>query len=74
MPLPLQFTPFYTSDPEKLKRLQAPNFPKRQATHKLQNYWSRAGFRPLGRTGIYLMNARVEAKDADSFDRLESLE
>jgi GNAT superfamily N-acetyltransferase len=73
MPQPLQFTPSFASDPDKLNRLQAPNFPKRQATHKLQNYWSRAGFRPLGRTGIYLMNARVEAKVVDSFDRLESL-
>jgi GNAT superfamily N-acetyltransferase len=73
MPQPLQFSPSFASDPDKLNRLQAPNFPKRQSTHKLQNYWSRAGFRPLGRAGIYLMNARVEAKAADSFGRLESL-
>jgi GNAT superfamily N-acetyltransferase len=72
-PQPLQFTPSFASDPDKLNSLQAPNFPKRQATHKLQKYWSRAGFRPLGRTGIYLMNARVDTKVADSFDRLESL-
>ncbi len=71
MPLPLQFTPSYTSDPERLKRLQVPNLPKKQAIRKLQEYWSRADIRPFGRTGIYLKGRPVEAQITDDFDRLQ---
>jgi GNAT superfamily N-acetyltransferase len=70
-PQPLQFTPSFASDPDKLNRLKVPNLPRSQATRKLQKHWSKAGFRPVGRTGIYLKGGPVEAQITDHFDRSE---
>src|SRR5947209_8974497 len=73
MPSPLQFTPAYADDPDKLQKLQAPKCSKKEAIRKLQEYWSRAGFRPYGRSAICLKNANSTADVVNSFGSLTPL-
>ncbi len=71
-PYPLQFTPAFTSDPDKLEKLQAPESSRKEAIRKLQEYWSRAGFKPCGRSGIYLRSVPSAADITDSLGGVES--
>jgi hypothetical protein len=67
-PWPLQFTPAVASDPEALKRLDAPNVGKDEALRKLRAYWSRLGFWPVGNTGIYVLSVSQRGCDARARD------
>jgi hypothetical protein len=73
-PYPLQFTPAFSGDSDKLQRLQAPKYSKKEAIRKLQEYWSRVGFMPYGRSGIYLRSANSTADIIDSFGGVKLLE
>ena len=65
-PWPLQFTPSFADDQEALKRLALPNVSKGEAIRKLRSYWSRLGFWPLGKTGIYLLSVSQRGCDLSS--------
>jgi hypothetical protein len=55
-PWPLQFTPAFTNNPRRMLRLNPPSTDKEEAVRKLRLYWAKAGFWPLGQTGIYVMS------------------
>ncbi len=55
-PFPLQFTPPFKNDPAMLKKLHISAMTQHAAQHKLRMYWSKAGFRHLRNTGIYLIS------------------
>jgi hypothetical protein len=73
-PWPLQFTPSIADDQEALKRLALPYVSKGEAIRKLRSYWSRLGFWPLGKTGIYLLSTSQRGCRASSQDRAKSLQ
>jgi hypothetical protein len=54
-PWPLQFTPAFASNRKRLERLQPPTLAQDEAVRKLRLYWSKAGFWPLGETGLFVM-------------------
>jgi hypothetical protein len=54
-PLPLQFTPEFKENPVALERLKIPAISPKAAEIKLREYWCKAGFHALGKTGIYLI-------------------
>jgi hypothetical protein len=55
-PWPLQFTPAFTTNPQKLEQLRAPATDLDTSVRKLRTYWSKAGFWPVGNSGIYVMS------------------
>lgn len=55
-PWPLQFSSAVASDEKALKKRAVPNVAEDVALRKLRAYWSRIGFWPLGKTGIYLLS------------------
>jgi GNAT superfamily N-acetyltransferase len=65
-PWPLQVTMSAADDQEAVKRLALPNVSKGEALRKLRSYWSRLGFWPLGKTGIYLLSLSQRACDVSS--------
>jgi GNAT superfamily N-acetyltransferase len=65
-PWPLQVTTSTADDQEGVKRLALPNVSKGEALRKLRSYWSRLGFCPLGKTGIYLLSVSQRACDVSS--------
>jgi hypothetical protein len=52
-PWPLQFTPAFVTGRRRMQRLQVSNISEIEAVQKLRSYWSKAGFRPVGETGLY---------------------
>lgn len=71
-PYPLQFTPAFISDPDKLEKLQPPESSREEGIRKLQEYWSKAGFRPVGRSGIYVRSVGCTGDVTDSIGGVES--
>jgi hypothetical protein len=55
-PWPLQFTPEFADNVRRLKRLQPPALAQDEAVRKLRLYWSKAGFWPLGESGLFVMS------------------
>jgi hypothetical protein len=55
-PWPLQFTPAFATNPEKLEQLKAPATDLETSVRKLRSYWSKIGFCPVGNSGIYAMS------------------
>jgi hypothetical protein len=55
-PWPLQFTPAFAPNPEKLGQLKAPATDLETSVRKLGTYWSKAGFWPVGNSGIHVMS------------------
>lgn len=55
-PWPLQFTPTFATDPEKLGQLRPPATDLDTSVGKLRTYWSKLGFWPVGKSGIYVMS------------------
>ena len=55
-PWPLQFTPAFMSNPRRMQRLKPPGADKEESLRRLRLYWARAGFWPLGQTGVYVMS------------------
>lgn len=55
-PWPLQFTPAFATDPEKLCQLRPPATDLDTSVRKLRTYWSKLGFWPVGNSGIYAMS------------------
>jgi GNAT superfamily N-acetyltransferase len=55
-PWPLQFTPAFAKNRQRLESLQAPVGDQGEAVQKLRQYWSKAGFWPVDRSGIYVMS------------------
>jgi len=55
-PWPLQFTPAFMNNRRRMERLKPPNTDKEESVRKLRLYWAKAGFWPLGQTGIYVMS------------------
>ena len=72
-PYPLQFTPALAGDSDKLQKLQAPKYSRKEAIRKLQGYWSGVGFTPYGRSGICLRQANSTTDIIDSFGGVKSL-
>lgn len=66
-PYPLQFTPSFADDPDKLQKLQAPNGPKEEAVSKLQRYWFKIGFMAYGLSEIWLKNPSVTTDIVSGF-------
>lgn len=55
-PWPLQFTPAFAANPQKLEQLRPPGTDLETSVRKLRTYWSKAGFWPVGNSGIYVMS------------------
>ena len=53
-PWPLQFTPAFSNNRSRLRKLRAPDTDESEAIRKLKLHWSKAGFWPLRETGIYI--------------------
>lgn len=68
-PWPLQFTPAFARDPNALHRLRAPSVRQDEALRKLRAYWSKLGFWPLGKTGIYLLGMAQRGSGESRKDR-----
>jgi len=71
-PWPLQFTPAFARDRKALNRLKAPGVGQGEAVRRLRAYWSKLGFWPLGKTGIYLLGM-AQRGSADSGKDTETL-
>jgi hypothetical protein len=55
-PWPLQFTPAFATNAQKLDQLKPPGTDLDTSVRKLRTYWSKAGFWPVGNGGIYVMS------------------
>lgn len=55
-PWPLQFTPAFAANPQRLEQLRPPLTDLETSVRKLRTYWSKAGFWPVGSSGIYAMS------------------
>lgn len=55
-PWPLQFTPAFAANPQKLEQLRPPLTDLETSVRHLRTYWSKVGFWPVGSSGIYAMS------------------
>ncbi len=55
-PWPLQFTAAFEANSQKLEQLRPPLTDLETAVLRLRTYWSKAGFWPVGNSGIYVMS------------------